>query len=79
MSLAIYLTCAALAAALLASGWQIYSARGVKSSNLGRGPKLWSSVAVPPNSPPNGAGEARDGTTASRGESTESRGGRLFS
>ena len=41
MSLAIYLTCAALAAALLASGWQIYSARGVKSANLGRGPNFF--------------------------------------
>ena len=36
-------------------------------------------MALSSNSPPNGAGEARDGTTASRGESTESRGGRLFS
>ena len=42
MSLAIYLTCAALAAALGASGWQIYSARGVKSADRGRGPNLFS-------------------------------------
>ena len=41
MSLAIYLTCAALAAALCASGWQIYSARGVKSANRYRGPNLF--------------------------------------
>ena len=42
MSLAIYLTCAALAAALGASGWQICSARaGGKLGHLGRGPNLF--------------------------------------
>jgi len=41
MSLAIYIFCAALAAALCAIGWQIYSARGVKSANRYRGPNLF--------------------------------------
>ena len=42
MNLAIYITCAGLAAALCASGWQIYSARASgKPGHLGRGPNLF--------------------------------------